>query len=122
MHPLVLEKMHNVFRVTGLRTGQSDDALEATLKAVINHNLSEEERSNITFDSSIVPSCYDVEQKRVALVKFRDRIPNFLSKLKDDPSGDLAMEMDGTFINFDCHFLGFTQLYTPSPAELVTAE
>lgn len=114
--------MHTVFRVTGLRTGQSDDELEATLKAFINDNLLEEERSNITVNSAIVPSCYDVEQKRVALVKFRDRTPEFLSELKEDPLGNLPMEMGGTFINFDCHFLGFTQLYTPSPAELVTAE
>jgi len=92
------------------------------LKAVINDNLLEEERSNINVDLVIVPSCYDVEQKRVALVKFRGGVPNFLSELEKEPLGHRPIEMGETYINFDCHFFGFTQLYTPCPGVPVTAE
>jgi len=111
--------MSTVFRVTGLRTSQSDDALETALNTVIHDSMLMEERSNINVDLAIVPSCYDVEQKRVALVRFRGQVPHFLSQLVD---GCLTFEMGGTYIKFDRDFSGFTQLYAPHPGRLVTAE
>ena len=72
--------------------------------------------------TAIVPSCYDCERERAALVDFRGGVPDFLSELVANPLGDWQMEMDDTDINFDCHFFGFTQLYTPAPGKPVTAE
>jgi hypothetical protein len=82
-----------VFRVTGLEAGQPDDELEAALKAVINHSLSEEEKSGIKAITAIVPSCHDGERERVALVEFRGRVPKFLSKLVAHPLEDWQIEM-----------------------------
>jgi hypothetical protein len=58
----------------------------------------------------------------VALVEFHRGIPAFLSELAADPLGDWQVEMGDTDINFDRHFFGFTQLYTPKPDMPVTAE
>lgn len=111
-----------VFRVTGLEAGQPDDKLEAALKAVINHSLSEEEKSGIELITAIVPSCYDDERERVALVEFRGGVPKFLSELVAHPLKDWQMVMGDADISFDCNFFGFTQLYAPRPGEPVTAE
>jgi hypothetical protein len=116
------KRMLTVFRVTGLRTSQSDDALERALKIVIHKSMLKEEISNINFELAIVPSCYDVEQKRVALVKFRGEVPQFLSQPVGNPSGYRTIEMGGTYIKFDRDFSGFTQLYAPQPGRPVTAE
>ena len=111
-----------IFRVTGLPADQPDYALKAGLKAAIDDNLSEEERSKILVMIAIVPSCYDDEREKVALVEFRGRFPDFLSELKANPLGDWQVEMGDIDINFDCHFFGFTQLYATEPREPVIAE
>ena len=111
-----------IFRVTGLPGDQPDDALKARLKAAIDGNLSEEERSKILVMMAIVPSCYDSEREKVALLEFRGGFPDFLSELKANPLGDWQVEMGDTDINFDWHFFGFTQLYATEPREPVTAE
>lgn len=110
-----------VFRVTGLRASQPDDELNAMLTATIN-KLSEDEESTLHISTAIVPSCYDNEQERVALVEFQGGVPAFLSELAANPLGDWQVEMSDADINFDQHFLGFTQLYTPKPDVPVTAE
>jgi hypothetical protein len=115
-------KKGTVFRVTGLSASQPDDALNAALKAAIDDNLSEEERSELGVSTVIVPSCYDHEQERVALVEFHGGVPTFLAELIANPLGDWQMEMGDTDISFDCYFFGFTQLYTPKPDVPVTAE
>lgn len=66
-----------VFRVTGLETTQPDDALAVVLKAAIHGNLLEEERSALKSFTVVVPSCYDDESERVALVEFRGGFPSF---------------------------------------------
>jgi hypothetical protein len=111
-----------VFRVTGLAASQPDDALNTALKAIIDSNLSEEEQSKLNVTTAIVPSCYDNEQENVALVEFGGGVPEFLSKLVANPLEDAQVEMGDTDITFDCHFFGFTQLYTPKPDTPVTAE
>jgi hypothetical protein len=112
-----------IFRVTGLPADQPDDVLKARLRAAIDGNLSEEERSQIVLVmTAIVPSCYDDEREKVALLEFRGGFPNFLSELKANPLGDWQVEMGDTDINFDWHFFGFTQLYATEPREPVTAE
>jgi len=112
-----------IFRVTGLPADQPDDALKARLKVAIDGNLSEEERSKIVLAMmAIVPSCYDSEREKVALLEFRGGLPDFLSELKANPIGDWQVEMSDTDINFDRHFFGFTQLYATEPREPVTAE
>jgi hypothetical protein len=110
-----------VFRVTGIPALQPDDELTALLKAAIDGNLTEEEQSKNTRSIAIVPSCYDYNQK-VALVEFHNGVPEFLSKLEEDPLGDWQVEVGGADISFDQHFFGFTQLYTPKADSPVTAE
>jgi len=107
-----------VFRVTGL---QPDVELNTALKAAIDDNLLEEEQSKLHVSAAVVPSCYDDEQ-RVALVEFHGGVPTFLSELAADRLGDWQVEMGDMDISFDCHFFGFTQLYTPKPDAPVTAE
>lgn len=111
-----------VFRVTGLATTQPDEVLDTALKAAIHDNLLEEERSAIKILTAIVPSCYDEEHERVALVEFRGGVPKFLSELVVNPLGDWQVEMDETDISFDSHFFGFTQLYTANPDMPIAAE
>lgn len=112
-----------VFRVTGLTTTQPDDVLAVVLKAAIHGNLLEEERSVIQDFAVIVPSCYDEESERVALVEFRGGVPKFLAELVVNPLENWQAEMDDdTDITFDRHFFGFTQLYAPKGDMSVTAE
>jgi hypothetical protein len=110
-----------VFRVTGFTRDQPDEVLETSLRAAINDNLSEEERSQIKTETTIMPSCYD-NHERTALVQFRGGVPQFLSELIDNPLEDWQVEMSDTDINFDRYFFGFTQLYMPAEKESVIAE
>ncbi len=110
-----------VLRVTGLQALQPDEVLATSLKAVISDNLTEEEKSNINVRVNVVPSCYNDEDK-MALVECRGGLPSFLSKLRSDPLGESQMEMGDTDLNFDMHFFGFTQLYTPTPDVPIVAE
>jgi hypothetical protein len=52
------------FALPGLPVDRPDDALKVGLKAAIDSNLSEEERSKILVTMAIVPSCHDNEQER----------------------------------------------------------
>ncbi|KAF1347228.1 TPR-like protein, partial [Lizonia empirigonia] len=84
-----------------------------SLKAAISDDLTNEEKAKINVRVAVVPSCYNNEEK-VALVECRGGLPAFLSALTADPLGEWQMEMGDTDINFDQHFFGFTQLYTPA--------
>jgi hypothetical protein len=119
---MAARKKGPVFRVTGLPASQPDDELIVSLGAAIDDNLSEDERPQLHISTAIVPSCYDNEHERVALVEFHGGVPTFLSELVANPLGDWQVEMGDTDINFDCHFFGFTQLYTPKQDAPVTAE
>jgi hypothetical protein len=110
-----------VFRVTGLPASQANDELAASLKDTIDDNLAKDERSKLTVITAIVPSCYD-DAEKVALVEFHGGVPAFLSELMANPLGDWQDEMGDVDISFDQHFFGFTQLYTPEPGSLTTAE
>ncbi|KAI9657407.1 MAG: hypothetical protein M1821_003089 [Bathelium mastoideum] len=110
-----------VYRVTGLLASQPDDELSATLEATIDR-LSVEQESNIRERPTIVPSCYNSRDERVALVEFEGGVPSFLSKLEKDPLEDVQVDTGDTDINFDRHFHRFTQLYTPQPDAQVTAD
>lgn len=101
-----------VFRVTGLVRDYPDEDLKALLRVTIEENLSTDEKSQIKTEISIIPSCYESDRERAALVQFHNRVPQFLSELIDNPLGDWQVEMGDSDINFDCHFFGFTQLYT----------
>jgi hypothetical protein len=97
-----------VFRVTGFTRDHLDEALNASLRATIDEHLSNDEKSRIDTDIAIVPSCYESDRERTALVQFRGGVPQFLSELVDNPLGDWQVEMGDTDINFDRHFFGFT--------------
>jgi hypothetical protein len=114
-------KKGHVLRVTGLAASQPDEELAAELKAVISDNLTYQEQSQIDVGVAVVPSCYSDEEK-VALVECRGGLPAFLSALAADPLAEWQVEMGETDVNFDQHFFGFTQLYTPQPDAPVTAE
>jgi hypothetical protein len=103
----------HVFRVTGLTRDQPDEALEKSFQDTLNENFTNEEKSQIQTDITILPSCYETDTERVALMQFRGRVPQFLSELTANPLTDWQMEMGDNDINFDCHFFGFTQLYAP---------
>ncbi|OAL53552.1 hypothetical protein IQ07DRAFT_502809 [Pyrenochaeta sp. DS3sAY3a] len=111
-----------VFRATGLPALRPDDKLKEALKAAIDANLSENERSTITIQADIVPSCYDHDGQSVALVEFGGGVPGFLAALTADPLANLQMEMEGDDVNFDVHFFGFTQLYRPKADAHITAD
>ncbi|KAJ5496628.1 hypothetical protein N7463_008615 [Penicillium fimorum] len=120
-----------IFRVTGLARDQSDMELEAALKEALTANFSNEERYSIQTEIAIVLSCYHFDQERMALVQFdsnapqtlsKQVVPQFLSELEVNPLQDWQIQMGDTDINIDCHFHGFTQLYTPPNDEPVTAD
>mgnify|MGYP006966119797 CR=1 FL=1 len=115
-------KRSHVFRVTGLSRELLDEDLKTTLQETIADKFADDERSHIKAEITIVPSCYESDTQRVALVQFRGGVPQFLRELRVDPLGDWQIEMGDDDINFDCHFFGFTQLYTPDKNEPVIAE
>ena len=81
-----------IFRVTGLPADQPDDALKVELEAAIDSNLSKEERPKIQVMMDVVPSCYDNEREKAALLEFQGGFPDFLSELKANPLGDWQVE------------------------------
>ncbi|GAM34005.1 hypothetical protein TCE0_014r01313 [Talaromyces pinophilus] len=116
------QRKSHVFRVTGLSRDKPDEDLQASLQNALNENFADEERSQSKTEITIVPSCYDSDQERVALVQFRGGVPQFLSELRLNPLGDWQVEIGDGEINFDCHFFGFTQLYSPDEREPVVAD
>lgn len=92
-----------VFRVTGLPALGSDNELHETLKAVVDDNLVDDERSKLIFHVALVPSCYDNSAK-VALIEFYGGVPAFLASLTADTLSDWQVAMGDTDINFDRHF------------------
>ncbi|CAG7933708.1 unnamed protein product, partial [Penicillium olsonii] len=116
------QKKSYVFRVTGLLRERPDGDLETTLQGTIDDKFADDERSHIKAEITIVPSCYESDTERAALVQFRGGVPQFLRELRVDPLGDWQIEMGDDDVNFDCHFFGFTQLYAPDENEPVFAD
>ncbi|KAL7931190.1 hypothetical protein V8C35DRAFT_323889 [Trichoderma chlorosporum] len=114
----VTRQKNLVFRVTGLLASQTNDALVDFIQKNL---LKDEEQSQLKVTASIVPSCSNTRE-RVALVEFGGRVPDFLSALDAKPLEDWQTEMGDVDINFDQHFFGFTQLYTPKADKPVTAD
>ncbi|KAM6483909.1 hypothetical protein HDV62DRAFT_389029 [Trichoderma sp. SZMC 28011] len=116
---VVIRQKNLVFRVTGLPASQTNDALVDFIR---NNLLKGEEQSQSKVTASIVPSCSNNKQETVALVEFGGRVPDFLSALDANPLEDWQVEMGDVDINFDQHFFGFTQLYTPKADKPVNAD
>ncbi|KAJ6003887.1 hypothetical protein N7540_013169 [Penicillium herquei] len=116
------QRTSHVFRVTGLSRKLPDGDLETALQGALNDNFTNDERSQIKAEITIVPSCYESDAERVALMQFRGGVPLFLHELRVDPLGDWQVEVGDDDINFDCHFFGFTQLYAPDENEPVVAD
>ena len=110
-----------VLRVTGLSASRPDEELAAFLKATINNELADEEKAKLNIKVNLVPSCYD-DKEKVALLECCGGLPAFLLALAVNPLGEWQTEMGDTDINFDQHFFGFTQLYTPASDTPVVAE
>ncbi|KAJ6118297.1 hypothetical protein N7471_013764 [Penicillium samsonianum] len=116
------QRESHVFRVTGLSRELPDEDLEIALQEALSDNFSDDERSHMKAEITIVPSCYESDTQTVALVQFRGGVPQFLHKLRVDPLGDWQVEVEDNDVNFDCHFFGFTQLYTADDNEPVVAD
>jgi hypothetical protein len=116
------QRKSHVFRVTGLSRELPDADLTTALQEAINDNFTDDETSHIKTEITILPSCYENNTQRVALVQFRGGVPQFLRDLRADPLGDWQIEMGDDDFNFDCHFFGFTQLYAPDGNGPVAAE
>jgi hypothetical protein len=83
----------HVFRVTGLSRELSDGDLQTALQEALHDQFTDDERLQIQTEITVVPSCYESDTQRVALVQFRGRVPHFLHKLRVDPLGDWQVEM-----------------------------
>ncbi|OQD70555.1 hypothetical protein PENDEC_c022G00030 [Penicillium decumbens] len=116
------QRKSHVFRVTGLSKERPDGDLKTALQEVLDDSFTDAERSQIKAEITIVPSCYESDTQRAALVQFRGGVPQFLSELRMNLFGDWQIEMGDNDINFDCHFFGFTQLYAPDDNEPVVAD
>ncbi|KAJ5963046.1 hypothetical protein N7501_007987 [Penicillium viridicatum] len=115
-------KRSHVFRVTGLSRKLLDEDLKTALHEALNNNFADDERSHIKAEIMIVPSCYESDTERAALVQFHGGVPQFLRELRVDPLGDWQIEMGDDDVNFDCHFFGFTQLYASDENQPVVAD
>ncbi|CAG8885662.1 unnamed protein product [Penicillium egyptiacum] len=116
------QRKSHVFRVTGLSRELPDEDLKTALQEALNDNFTDDESSHIKAEITVVPSCYESDTERVALVQFRGGMPWFLHELRVDPLRDWQVEMEDNDVNFDCHFFGFTQLYAPEETEPVVAD
>ncbi|CEJ62911.1 hypothetical protein PMG11_11396 [Penicillium brasilianum] len=116
------QRKSHIFRVTGLSRERPDGDLKTALQEVLDDNFTHDERSQIKAEITIVPSCYETDTQRVALVQFRGRVPQFLGELRLDPLGNWQVEIGDNDINFNYHFFGFTQLYAPDASEPVVAD
>ncbi|CAP91131.1 Pc13g00620 [Penicillium rubens Wisconsin 54-1255] len=120
------QRKSHVFRVTGLSIKlpdgdlKTDEDFRTALYGTLNDNFIDDENSQIKSDITIVPSCYESDTQRVALVQFRGGMPQFLRD--HDPLGDWQVEIGDDDISFDCHFFGFTQLYTLDENKPVDAD
>lgn len=103
-----------VCRVTGIPGGTDATVREQELRELLWHLLSENQRQNQSaVQVSIVPCCYGAGMM-TALVDFKDGLPIFLDTLQKDLLGVWQAEMGDEDLEFDQHFHGFTQLYTPT--------
>ena len=114
------------FRVSGLPTGPSA-TVSAYLAAAVRQQCSSNETVN-ELDVVTLPSCYGHQQSSsVALLRFQNGIPDFLTDLIADPLDSLHIptpdsDTSSKGITIDRHFHGFTQLYYTDPAREVAAE
>ncbi|USP74943.1 hypothetical protein yc1106_02217 [Curvularia clavata] len=118
---MAVAKKGPVLRVTGLSASRPDEELAASLKATIKNELTDEEKAKLNIKVDIVPSCY-VDEEKVALLECCGGLPAFLSALAVNPLREWQIEMGDTGIDFDQHFFGFTQLYTPASDTPVVAD
>ncbi|KAL5360968.1 hypothetical protein BJX96DRAFT_77056 [Aspergillus floccosus] len=95
-----------VFRVTGLSRELPDNVLKTALQEILHDYFADDERSQIQTEITIVPSYYESDIQRVALVQFRGGMPRFLDELRVNPLGDWQVEIGDDNISFDCHFFG----------------
>jgi hypothetical protein len=104
-----------VFRVTGLSKERPDGDLKTALQEILDDSLTDDETSQIKAEITIVPSCYESDTHRVALVQFRGGVPQFLGEVRLDPLGDWQVEMGDDDIN-----LTATSLDLPSSTRRTT--
>ncbi|KAK0756160.1 hypothetical protein N5P37_011250 [Trichoderma harzianum] len=86
----VTKQKNLVFRITSLLASQTNDALVDFIRKNL---LKGEEQSQLKVTASIVPSCSNNEQERVALVEFGGRVPDFLSALVANPLEDWQVKI-----------------------------
>ena len=102
-----------VCRVSMLPGGDTASR-EAELFDSIRESLEKTELQRLNaIKISVVQCCYD-PQMFTALVQFKDGLPGFLKRLKDDPLYTHQHKMGHGDIVFDQSFHGLTQLYNPT--------
>ena len=89
-----------------LRKGELLNSIQGSLEKTELQHLS-------AIKISIVRSCYN-PQTLTALVQFKNGLPKFLQRLKEDPLTTLQFKMGDYDIAFDQSFHGLTQLYNPT--------
>lgn len=80
------QRKSHVLRVTGLSRDLPDEDVQASLQRALKDSISDEQRSHIKSEITIVPSCYDPDGVSVALVHFRCGVPQFLSEVDVESS------------------------------------
>ncbi|KAJ5366060.1 hypothetical protein N7541_000001 [Penicillium brevicompactum] len=85
-------KKSHVFRVTGLSRELLDEDLKTALHEALNNNFADDERSHIKAEITIVPSCYESDTERAALVQFRGGVPQFLLSSRSPDWTDMRMD------------------------------
>ena len=110
------------FRITGLPLHvTSEQALPALVNALVASGECTVDHSRKIWKLSVVPSCYS-DQTSCALLEWKGENDGFLASLSKDSFGTYQVEVAEDDWSFDRHFLGFTQLYTPTPGAAVAAE
>ena len=106
-------------RVRGLPAGDHEEVARL-LEEFIREQLCTDELTPII---TIIPSCNPKRvQKLEALLDFVLGLPRFLSKLEGKTTEGLPLKFKESYIEFDTHFLGFTQLYNVQPPSSASAE
>ena len=104
-----------VIRIQNVPKDTSAEALEELLKQA----CTDEERSKIGIEVSLVPSCSVRDGSQAAIVKLTPTLPGFLHDLGKT---DYQIKSPSSILNVDKNFFGLTQLYPTTGRTTITAE
>jgi hypothetical protein len=79
------------------------------LKAAISKEFTSDENATIEIKISLAPSCTDGNNTQTAIIQFKPKVPDFLSRL--DHERGYQIEVHDMDIEIDQDFYGLTQLF-----------